>query len=68
MGAFVDLVVSIFPPRLAAILVVLVVVDVLQVRYLDRRLGQINGRVRRLEDVFITPDGGIDDDGDDPDR
>lgn len=66
MGALVDLIVAIFPPEVAAVLVLLVVVDSLQVKYLDRRLGRIDGRVERLEDAFIAPDGGeVDDDGQD---
>jgi hypothetical protein len=69
MGAFVDLVTALFPVRIAAIIVVLAVVDALQVKYLARRLDEVNGRVRRLEDVFIHPDGGcVDDESDDPDR
>lgn len=66
MGALADSLLEIFGEPFTLAVLVLTFVDVIQIKYLERRIKPINNRMMRLEDQFIAADGGTEDDDREP--
>lgn len=58
LGALADSLLAVFEPETVLTILVLSSADAAQTKYLKGRLGRVESRVERVEDVFIATDGG----------